>query len=286
MSSLNTFLNRRNGKSFEWSQIRSVWYRRPSMPAEIANGLSEQHRKFVSSETYQLLQHQLLSLDQEKVTWVSHPSAIHRANSRFLQFRAAKKFGFPVPRTIITNEPKVVATFADTSDSEFFAMKRISSHSQLEGEVSFFTERITRSRLLELCGSFVLCPTLVQEYIPKACEYRVTVIGNKAFVCKLHSQDNPNASVDWRQTSPDFVPHEIVEAPVIAAKAIALVQYLGLLYGAIDLIEKPDGEIVFLEVNPNGQWLRIEEITGARMSEAMADLLMINREGKRRQATV
>jgi hypothetical protein len=35
----------------------------------------------------------------------------------------------------------------------------------------------------------------------------------------------------------------------------------------------PDGEYVFAEINPNGQWLWIEQATGLPIAEALADLL-------------
>jgi glutathione synthase/RimK-type ligase-like ATP-grasp enzyme len=52
-----------------------------------------------------------------------------------------------------------------------------------------------------------------------------------------------------------------------------LVRALGLAYAAVDLRRRPDGEHVFLEVNPGGQWLFVEQRTGQRITEAMADLL-------------
>jgi hypothetical protein len=36
----------------------------------------------------------------------------------------------------------------------------------------------------------------------------------------------------------------------------------------------PDGKYVFFEINPNGQYLWIEDITKAPISEAIADLLI------------
>ena len=42
----------------------------------------------------------------------------------------------------------------------------------------------------------------------------------------------------------------------------------------VDMIVTPLGEHVFLELNPNGQWLWMELITGAPMAEAMAGLLL------------
>jgi glutathione synthase/RimK-type ligase-like ATP-grasp enzyme len=54
---------------------------------------------------------------------------------------------------------------------------------------------------------------------------------------------------------------------------LRLVQGLGLEFGAIDLIRTPDGRYVFLEVNGNGQFLWAEELSGVKVSEALADLL-------------
>ena len=55
---------------------------------------------------------------------------------------------------------------------------------------------------------------------------------------------------------------------------IQLVEQLGLCYGAIDMVVTPDGRYVFLEINPNGQYLWIEEETGLPISDAICDLLM------------
>lgn len=42
------------------------------------------------------------------------------------------------------------------------------------------------------------------------------------------------------------------------------------MYGAIDMRRSPDGAYTFLEINPAGQWLFIEEKTGQPISEAIA----------------
>jgi glutathione synthase/RimK-type ligase-like ATP-grasp enzyme len=49
---------------------------------------------------------------------------------------------------------------------------------------------------------------------------------------------------------------------------------LGLAYGAIDLIETPEGGHVFLEVNPGGEWGMLEHDLGLPISEAIADALL------------
>jgi D-alanine-D-alanine ligase-like ATP-grasp enzyme len=47
---------------------------------------------------------------------------------------------------------------------------------------------------------------------------------------------------------------------------------LGLRFGALDFLVRPDGTHVFLEINPNGQWAWIEQVAPA-IASAIADAL-------------
>ncbi|MDP9794725.1 D-alanine-D-alanine ligase-like ATP-grasp enzyme [Catenuloplanes nepalensis] len=44
-------------------------------------------------------------------------------------------------------------------------------------------------------------------------------------------------------------------------------------FAALDFIVTPDGDHVFLEANPNGQWAWIEDETGLPIAAAVADAL-------------
>ena len=44
-------------------------------------------------------------------------------------------------------------------------------------------------------------------------------------------------------------------------------------FASIDMIVTPEGEFVFLDLNPNGQWLWLEEELGLPLVATMADLL-------------
>ena len=48
---------------------------------------------------------------------------------------------------------------------------------------------------------------------------------------------------------------------------------LHLNFGCFDFIVTPEGEYVFLECNPNGQWLWIEHETGMDISKCIAETL-------------
>jgi glutathione synthase/RimK-type ligase-like ATP-grasp enzyme len=50
-------------------------------------------------------------------------------------------------------------------------------------------------------------------------------------------------------------------------------QMLGLEYGAIDLRLTREGRYVFFEINPAGEFLYIEEMTGQKISATLASHL-------------
>jgi glutathione synthase/RimK-type ligase-like ATP-grasp enzyme len=118
-------------------------------------------------------------------------------------------------------------------------------------------------------------PVIVQEYVAKRVELRVTVVGRAVFAAEIHSQESNHARFDWRRYDLGSTRHEVHRLPaVVADRCVEIVGRLGLRYGAIDLILTPDGRYVFLEVNPTGQWLWIEKATGLPIGDALCDLLL------------
>jgi glutathione synthase/RimK-type ligase-like ATP-grasp enzyme len=48
---------------------------------------------------------------------------------------------------------------------------------------------------------------------------------------------------------------------------------MNLKFGAVDLIRTPSNEFVFLEVNANGRWWWIQELTGVNIAKDIAQAL-------------
>lgn len=121
----------------------------------------------------------------------------------------------------------------------------------------------------------VVTPCLFQEYVDKQYEVRLTVIENRVFPVRLEPTDRHGTElVDWRRVASDPLYGDYVEPPAeVLAAAVQLMQRLSLLYGAFDFVVDTDGQWIFLEVNPVGQFMWIAEHLGLPMAEAMADLL-------------
>ena len=57
------------------------------------------------------------------------------------------------------------------------------------------------------------------------------------------------------------------------SKILALMDALALQYGAIDFVLTPDSGYVFLEINPNGQWLWLDDMLSLGISSEIAEWL-------------
>lgn len=144
----------------------------------------------------------------------------------------------------------------------------------------FRTQCLDRAEVERALPSFEHCPVIFQEYIAKKLELRITVVGSQVFACALYSQECPSLEgrIDFRSNIHD-IRHEPCQLPEeIERKCVLLVKELGLQFGCIDMIITPAGEYVFLEINPNGQWLWIQDRTKMPIAKAIAELL-VTREG-------
>jgi hypothetical protein len=107
---------------------------------------------------------------------------------------------------------------------------------------------------------------------------RYTQQVTQVFAAEIHSQKSNRTRIDWRRYDPGHTPHYPHTLPDdIRRSCVELVRQLGLCYGAIDMVLTPDGRYVFLEINPNGQFLWIEQLTGMPISDAICDLLASGR---------
>lgn len=140
-------------------------------------------------------------------------------------------------------------------------------------EFSIFTSRVLEEHLGEL-ESARLSPAIYQELVPKRFDIRVTVVGSQIFAAAIDSQSDPLAMVDWRKTDNPELPHYTATLPErVNTLLLRLMSSLRLTFGAIDMIQTSGGDYVFLEVNPSGQWLWIDDKLCLGISDAIANWL-------------
>ncbi|MHA1972566.1 MAG: MvdC/MvdD family ATP grasp protein [Candidatus Hodarchaeales archaeon] len=262
-----------NNKKINFSDVHSIWYRRPKKP--FVEDIPKEQEKFIESETRNMFSGLWRTID---CTWVSHPDNIRKASSKVDQLYFAKKIGFNIPDTLLTNDPFEARDFYNKLEKKMI-IKPINKNyvSTDTGEKIIFTNIISESDL-ENFDQIQYCPVLLQQLIPKKYDIRVNIFGDKVFATEIHSQDNRyNTKIDWRRGIMDPLIHKEHNLPeIIHNHCLSLIEHYKLNFGAIDLILSPDGKYHFLEINPNGQWAWIEPLTGQPLTKALIDLL----EGK------
>ncbi len=265
-----------SGNPLPIDRIGAVWTRKTA-DFLLPEGLVAQEVAFARQEAEQILSGLLHSLD---CYWMSHPSAVRRALWKCEQLKRAARHGFRVPRSAVTSNPDSVLglrkdlgkiVFKALSSPHLGAEKVDRSDLSATGLATTIIDA-EHDGLLDSVNEF---PCFFQEYIPKSYELRVTVVDTRVFAAKIHSQEFERTRVDYR----DFevpVRYEATTLPEkIEGMCIDFVRSYGLNYGAIDLIVSNDDEYYFLENNPVGQFLFIEQLApDLQLTSAVADRLL------------
>ncbi len=265
-----------DGRTISLDKIKSVLNRRQDEPKPPDGIQDERIKEYIVRESRNFLD----ALPQIlKCFWLSNPDAVRIASRKPYQIMVARQIGFSVPPTLITNSPTEAGNFVREIQKDI-AVKALWTPGITvlrDGEekgISFYTRRFRSKDIASMLQNIQNCPLIFQPYIEKAFELRITVVGNKVFACAIYSQQSEKTREDWRRYDLANTPHKQHQLPVaIQKKCILLVKELGLVFGAIDMIVTPTGEYIFLEINPNGQWLWIEHLTGMPISDAIAETL-------------
>ena len=261
----------RDGATFlSGERVKSVWYRRnvaPQLPDDLESGMLD----FCEREQRAFLLGVLSSLSSRR--WFSDPAAIWRSEKKPYQLAVASRLGFTVPETLITNDRDRVREFARKRQ---LVAKAVSSGyvAGEDGNEAIFTSALTPDDVRDL-EELSLAPVIFQEMVPKVSDIRVTVVGNDVFAAEILSQENESSRVDWRATDDPNLKHKRHELPRdLVELCRRLVSTLGLEFGAIDLALLPNGSYAFFEINPNGEWLWIEDQLRFPISDKIAQWLV------------
>jgi glutathione synthase/RimK-type ligase-like ATP-grasp enzyme len=253
----------RDGTKISSSDVSAVWYRRPG-PVEINPSITDElDRSFASNEWGETLDALFMSAARHVV----NPPFRQRAATKPLQLAAARRAGLPVPETLITNAEKEALAFASRHNSAVI-------HKAISAPVHRFVDtRLWDDEAVRHLADLPLCPTILQERVIGPVDIRVTVVGKQLFCARIETARG-RAEIDSR-LDPD-APCLPCEIPSDVEAAIhRLMDDLGLVFGAIDLKLTDTGEHVFLEVNPQGQFLYIELRTGLPISDALTEFLAL-----------
>jgi len=252
-----------DGSRIDLADCRVAWWRRPQS-FTLDPGIATDVAAWTYTECHEAMAGMWAAID---AVWVNPPALDEAAHHKPYQLAVATEVGLPIPKTVVTNDPAVARAFAEELGIERTVYKTF-----LASEDHWRETRILRRDELGLLDRVSLAPVIFQEYVPAEADVRVTVVGDELFPTAIRPAPG-GYDVDYRMDLAGAT-FSATDLPLETERGLrALMERLGLVYGAIDLRRTADGD-VFLEVNPAGEWRFVEERTAQPITEAMAALLM------------
>lgn len=227
--------------------LKSVWWRQGTFDRSISDqGLALQDQMMRSQ--WPAFMRSMMAFTGAR--WVNHPAAVYRAETKAVQLAAAAKLGFQVPATLMTND---CAAPVEARIGAEVALKSIDTFLLREGPDQLFGYTTLLPWQAVATPELRQAPVTAQQALTEKNDLRVTVIGDHLWAVEVGRGGAP-VEGDWRLTPKEEISVTTIDLPSAEQQRCKdLLGELGLLYGAIDLVQA-GGETWFIEVNPTGEW--------------------------------
>ena len=251
----------------------SVYFRRPLLNnLDYIQGINFQEQDYLKSELAFILEGIYKALRNKY--WLNNIYKIREAENKIYQLQIAREIGFEIPLSYISNQSKQIKELQEICNNNCI-VKPIKSGNikDLKNSKAIFTTKLKREQFANVEGieSF---PLFIQENIRKQFDLRITVLADEVYTAQIHSQISKDSEIDWRRGN-RILEHRPHDLPIkIKNMCISLTQQMGLNYSAIDMVLDENGNYIFLEINPNGQWAWIEKRLGFPLSKKIVELLV------------
>ncbi len=239
------------GQKLNLSKVKSFWYRRGKFQF-----LGNKEDKFLSQieadETY-FLNTYIFSKLACKSNIIGNYLSSNINKISILEH--AKSCGLLIPKTFLSGNRFEIEKFIAQNNGTIIKSIGVQIMGTKKGVIKMgYTENIKLEDLEEYTD--ILFPSLLQEKISKRYEIRSFFLDGSFYSMAIFSQLNPKTETDFRKYD-DLNPNRTVPfllPETIEGKLRMLFKKINLNTGSIDLILNTDGEYIFLEINPVGQF--------------------------------
>lgn len=196
-------------------------------------------------------------------------AALSLSENKIFQTSIAIKVGFELPKTVITNS--LMGIKKNIGDQVLF--KPLNGTQYETGKHAYAT-RINLISDNVHSEELRVAPGIFQIYEDKSYELRVVSLNGNNHAIKINSQDNELTATDWRkaQLLNMYEPYQIPDS--ISEMLNLYLNMAGLKYGVFDFIVNDDKKYIFLECNPDGQWLYYSDASKLNVESDFASMLI------------
>lgn len=266
-----------NQRLYSLGDFTSIWYRRSWLALEKVDFVSSLDEQF-NNQVNDQLKSEIYYLTDFIDKFFFDKMLNRRTDVMLNKLNVLKysvQYGLKIPKTyIISNKEKLAEIL---NEQKKLITKNFSPGIFVGFNQHFlngYTLEVTNEMINELPDNFH--PTLFQEFIKKAFEVRSFYLNGSFFSSAILSQNDEKTMIDFRnynfekpnRTPPYNIPD------VITKKLSNLMNKLELQSGSIDLLVSPEGEFIFLEINPIGQFSQVSKPCNYHLEKRIAESLI------------
>lgn len=240
-------------KDIPLDEVNIIWYRRW---IHIDYEFSKNHDldKYLGKEFKGLSQYVFQALKDKK--WYNRHNHLKPYPSKIEQLDSAINNKIKIPESLICSSKDDLMDFYKLNDNSIITKNIFEMGSfKTKGKVmGTFTHSITKENIKKVSEEF--SPSLIQKNIAKKYEIRVFYNKGVCYSMAIFSSTNDKTKSDFRNydlENPNrFVPIKLPDDDI--KKIDNLMNDIGLETGSLDFIYSYKNEMIFLEVNPLGQF--------------------------------
>jgi ATP-GRASP peptide maturase of grasp-with-spasm system len=204
--------------------------------------------------------------------WIPDPAIVDL--NKIAGLRAARAAGLEIPATLVTTSRAAALRFLEEHGKVVVKTLTTAVLETADGPYHLYTELVEPEDLG--ASEEMVFPCLFQAHVEKHYEIRTFYLEGRCRSMAIFSQLDAKTSVDFRRYNwkrfnrcvPVRLPAEI------ETRIQDFMERVGLNTGSLDLIKRPDGSYVFLEVNPVGQFGFVSSLCNYRLERELAVFLM------------
>jgi hypothetical protein len=255
------------GGQVDVSQLDLVWWRRPggfsldgsetknplgvTDPAAIEVILNDCRASF-----------QGIMLTAFQGVWISPIAASRNMENKLLQLQLAQQVGLTVPATLVSQNPALIRQFCTERDLQV-VIKPLAGVSH----VAISTAPVSAA-LLQADRSLQLSPAIYQEMLVGQRHLRIHAFGSDFHTALITCE-----TLDWRYDLSNSTVEAYHLPPQTESQLREFMRLADLRMGIFDMKLGTNDEPIWLEVNPQGQFLFVEGLSDLKLADTFADFL-------------
>lgn len=252
-------ITNKDGVSIKNTEVYSIYYRKPRTP--ILDEYNEIDKIIIQNDIITII-HGIVNDFEGRV--ITKPKILKVVENKVYQLLYARKNKIRIPNSLIGNSSHKLKENENGGQSIIKPITK--GRIEYKDEVVLFQTELFN----DWDANIIDTPIYIQEYIEKNFEVRVTVVENEIFAVRIDTKNK----IDWRK---DYENHKytIIDIPIeIKEFILKCMNDFEISFGAFDFIVNQKDEWIFLEVNPNGQWLWLENELNLKISDKIISMLI------------